>query len=75
MSRIAYQRDVHEEILNSLALTHHVGASLGRNMLQRSCNFNEILMTTMDKIWTEYRARYGEVMPDEACSMFCTILR
>jgi hypothetical protein len=59
MSSIVYQRAVDEEILNNLALTHPVWAALRRNFLKSLCNFNEVLMTTIDNIWTEYQARYG----------------
>jgi hypothetical protein len=74
MSGIAYHRSVHGEILNNLALTHPVGAGLGWNLLQRSCNVNEVKITTMYNIWTEYQAHYSEVMPVEAFSLLCTIL-
>jgi hypothetical protein len=66
MCGIAYQIAVHEEILNNFAPTHPVGSVLCRNLLQWPCKFNEVLMTTMDTIWTEYQARYGELMPTEA---------
>jgi hypothetical protein len=34
-----------------------------------------MLMTTMDNIWTEYQARYEEMMSAETFSVFCAILR
>jgi hypothetical protein len=74
MSGIDYQRAVREEILNNLTLTHPVGATLGRNLLQRSGNFKEVLMSTMDNIWTNYQARYSEVMPAGAFSVLCAII-
>jgi hypothetical protein len=53
LSGLEHQRAIHDEVLTSLAVTHPVGAQLGRLLLQRSCAFVEFMITFLDNVWSE----------------------
>jgi hypothetical protein len=44
LSELEHQRAIHDEVLTNLAVTHPVGAQLGRLLLQRSCAFVEFMV-------------------------------
>jgi hypothetical protein len=75
LSGLEHQRAIHDEVLTNLAVTHPVGAQLGRLLLQRSCAFVEFMITSLDNVWYEYLSRGGDIQPAEAFLMFCAIVR
>jgi hypothetical protein len=72
---LEHQRDIHDEVLTNLSVTHPVGAQLGRFLLQRSCAFFEFMITALDNVWSEYVSRGGDIQPAEAFLVFCAIMR
>jgi hypothetical protein len=75
LSGLEHQRAIHDEVLTNLAVTHPVGAQLGRLLLQPSCAFVEFMITALDNVWSEYLSRGGDIQPAEAFLMFCAIMR
>jgi hypothetical protein len=75
LSGMEHQRAIHDEVLMNLAVTHPVGAQLGRLLLQSSCAFVEFMITALDNVWSEYLSRGGAIQPTEAFLMFCAIMR
>jgi hypothetical protein len=74
LSGLEHQRAIHDEVLTNLAVTHPVGAQLGRLLLQRSCAFVESMITALDNVWSEYFSRGGDIQPADAFLMFCAIM-
>jgi hypothetical protein len=75
LSGLEHQCAIHDEVLTNLAVTHPVGAQLGRLLLQRYCAFVEFMITALDNVWSEYLSRGGDIQPAEALLMFCAIMR
>jgi hypothetical protein len=75
LSGLEHQRDIHDEVLTNLAVSHPVGAQLGRLLLQRSCAFVEFMITALGNVWSEYLSRGGDIQPADAFLMFCEIMR
>jgi hypothetical protein len=75
LSGLEHQCAIHDEGLSNLAVTHPVGAQLGRLLLQRSCAFVEFMITALGNVWSEYLSRGGDIQPAEAFLMFCAIIR
>jgi hypothetical protein len=75
LSGLEHQRAIHDEVLTNVAVTHPVGAQLGRLLLQRSCAFVEFMITSLENVWSEYLSRGGDIQPTEAFLMFCEIMR
>jgi hypothetical protein len=75
LSGLEHQRAIHDELLTNLSVTHPVSAQLGRLLLQRSCAFVEFMITAVDKVWSEYLSRGGDIQPTKAFLMFCVIMR
>jgi hypothetical protein len=75
VSGLEHQRAIHYEVLTNLAVTHPVGAQLGRLLLQRSCAFVEFMITALANAWSEYLSRGGDIQTDEDFLMFCAIMR
>jgi hypothetical protein len=75
ISGLEYQRDIHEELLTNLVVTHPMGAQLGRILLQRSYAFIEFMITALDNVCSQYVVRGGDIRLAEAFLMFCAIMR
>jgi hypothetical protein len=75
LSWLEHQRAIHDEFLTNLAVTHPVGAQLGRLLLQRSCAFVDFTITALDNVWSGYLSKGGDIQPAEVFLMFCAIMR
>jgi hypothetical protein len=75
LSGLENQHAIHDEFPTNLAVTHPVGAQLGRLLLQHSCAFVESMITALDNVWSEYLSRDSDIQPADAFLMFCAIMR
>jgi hypothetical protein len=75
LSGLEHQREIHDEVLTNMSVTHLVSAQLGRLLLQRSCAFVEFMSTALDNVWSEYLSRGAYIQPAEAFLMFCAIMQ